>query len=102
MMKKAVALLGAPLVSTSWLTAEVSLEGKTPTVRKEAKLQPAVSFSLSPNQPKFLHKFSVSKPGNVTVAIRWSPTDVQLTASLMGLKLSSPLTATAPEPGQPM
>lgn len=101
-MKKAVALLGALLVSAGWLAAQVSLEGKTPFVQREAKLQPAASFTLSPNQPKFSHKFSVSKPGNVTVAIRWSPTDVQLTASLMGPKLSNPLTATAPKPGQPM
>jgi hypothetical protein len=83
-MKKAVALLGMLLVSAGWLAAQVSLEGKIPAVRRELKPQPAVSFSLSPNQPKFSHKFSVSKPGNVTVAIRWSPNDVQLTASLMG------------------
>ncbi len=100
-MKKAAVLLGLLLVPTGWLAAQVGLEGKIPIVRKEAKIQPTLSFTLSPNQPKFSHNFSVSKPDNVAVAIRWTPSDVQLTASLTGPKLSSPVIASAPRPNQP-
>jgi len=100
-MKKAAVLLGLLLVPTGWLAAQVGLGGKIPIVRKEAKIQPTLSFTLSPNQPKFSHNFSVSKPDNVAVAIRWTPSDVQLTASLTGPKLSSPVTASAPRPNQP-
>ncbi len=100
-MKKAWMLLVLLFVPSSWLAAQVSTE--VGAIRREVKPQPSVPFTLSANQPKFTHKFSVSKPGHVTLAVRWTPSDVQLTASLKGPEFPSPITSETPfKTGQPV
>ena len=100
-MKKAWMLLVLLLVPSSWLAAQVSTE--VGTIRREVKPQPSVPFTLSANQPKFTHKFSISKPGHVTLAVRWTPSDVQIAASLKGPDLPSPITSDTPfKTGQPV
>jgi len=93
-MRKAWMLLVFLLAPSSWLAAQVSTG--VGTIRREVKPQPPTPFALSANQPEFTHKFSVSKPGHVTLAIRWTPTDVQLAASLKGPGLPSPITSDTP------
>jgi len=100
-MKKAWMLLVLLLVPSSWLAAQVS--AGVGAIRGEVKPRPSVPFTLSTNQPKFTHKFSVSKPGHVTLAVHWTPSDVQLTVSLKGPDLPSPITSDTPfKTGQPI
>jgi len=100
-MKKAWMLLVLLFVPSSWLASQVSTGVEA--IRREVKSQPSVPFTLSANQIKFTHKFSVSKPGHVTLAVRWTPSDVQLAASLEGPELPSPITSDTPfKTGQPV
>jgi hypothetical protein len=100
-MRKAWMLLALLLVPSSWLAAQVSTG--VGAIRREVKPQPSVPFTLSANQPKFAHKFSVSKPGYVTLAVRWTPNDVQIVISLKGPDLPSPITSDTPfKTGQPV